>query len=256
MIVLIFAIFVAEITFDYVDDDVYIASTSVFMIFSQALLMMYISYKERIESSEKVRNMERIIDVEKIYYEQLEARMEEMAKIRHDYNNVLSSVKFLINEGRTQEACSVIDDLNVRLNATKGYVFSGIPIIDAVISEKKRILDDMGVDTDVDIIVPESLDAKDLDLCMIFTNLIDNAIRACDEVINNGEKAKVSLSGRKVGGYIVFKCVNTALPNPDKTIKGTGYGQKILCDIANRYNGEFHAEFNDGSYTACISIVI
>ena len=65
---------------------------------------------------------------------------------------------------------------------------------------------------------------------------------------------KIYISGKKINEYILFKVKNTALEDSGKVIKGTGYGQKILSDIAKRYNGDFKTMYSDGVYTACISL--
>ena len=50
-------------------------------------------------------------ELEKIYYEEMDREREAMAKIRHDYNNLISSILGLIHIGREDEAEIVLDEL-------------------------------------------------------------------------------------------------------------------------------------------------
>ena len=68
---------------------------------------------------EEVRELQHAMELEKVHYEQIEARREEMAKLRHDYNNVITSVMYLIENGKTEEAREIMRDLSERINGTK-----------------------------------------------------------------------------------------------------------------------------------------
>ena len=87
-----------------------------------------------------------------------------------------------------------------------------------------------------------------LDLCSMFSNLLDNAIRACEELPE--DKRIIDLSARNQGDYLLIRCDNPALEHPGNQPQGTGYGKKILRDIAERYHGEFQTSFADGVFTA------
>lgn len=91
-----------------------------------AALMLFLSQSERKEAQEEkqrtleeVKKLRHIMELEKLHYEQIEARREEMAKIRHDYNNVITSVMYLIENGRTDEAEEIMKDLARRISQTK-----------------------------------------------------------------------------------------------------------------------------------------
>lgn len=58
------------------------------------------------------------------------------------------------------------------------------------------------------LLLPEALPVDDFDLCIILSNLIDNAIRACSG--NNGEREPITspwirLSAGVVQGYLVVR---------------------------------------------------
>ena len=57
---------------------------------------------------------------ERIYYEELDKQRIEMAKIRHDYNNMITSVLGLIHMGREEEAKELIDELLGRMKEAEG----------------------------------------------------------------------------------------------------------------------------------------
>lgn len=97
----------------------------VFAIVEFAILMLFLSQSEKKAAQEEkqrtleeVQKLQHIMEIEKLRYEQIEARREEMAKIRHDYNNVITSVMYLIENGRTDEAEEIMKDLSERISQT------------------------------------------------------------------------------------------------------------------------------------------
>lgn len=75
--------------------------------------------EEKREVQEEVLRLQQAMELEKFHYEQIEARREEMAKIRHDYNNVITSVMLLIENGKTEEAKKIMKDLSERIGRTE-----------------------------------------------------------------------------------------------------------------------------------------
>lgn len=57
--------------------------------------------------------------LEQQYYQDIESRREEMAKIRHDYNNLLTSILGLLQMGRTAEAEQALGELLKRVEDTR-----------------------------------------------------------------------------------------------------------------------------------------
>ena len=65
--------------------------------------------KERIKRELEAARMQ--AEMEKLYYEEMDKEREAMAKIRHDYNNLISSILGLIHIGREDEAEIVLNEL-------------------------------------------------------------------------------------------------------------------------------------------------
>ena len=83
----------------------------VWMILEFILVMVYLSYMEKQEAKEEADRLSHAMTLERFRYEQIEEQREEMAKLRHDYNNILASVLFLLKNERLEEARTVIADL-------------------------------------------------------------------------------------------------------------------------------------------------
>ena len=254
IMIFVFIIVLIEYTNNKGDAEIYLMFASIMTIFVFSFLAIYVNYLERKEKDDELRKLQQAIEVEKSHYKQIEQNSKEMAKIRHDYNNIIESVRSLLRDNKYEEAEKILDELSGKISRTSGIVYCPVSIVNAVLNYKKTICDNEGIDLFIDIIIPDVPDIETLDLCVILGNMMDNSIRECKEINAKGGKGSIIVSARKINGYLVFKVKNTCMENKDNIIKGTGYGHKILSDIADKYKGDFHTSYEDGIYVSCISL--
>ncbi|MGN0202920.1 MAG: GHKL domain-containing protein [Coprococcus sp.] len=215
------------------------------------LLLVCIQFNQAEKDSleKELRELRYQNQLERQHYQNVEARREEMAKIRHDYNNLLTSVLGLLHMGKSEEAEQAITTLLSRVEQTREYPYCGIPIVNVILAEKQKDCEKNGITLQIDLLIPEDVAVDQIDLCSAFSNLLDNAIRACIQL--PPEKTRIiTLNVGIQGDYLIIRCDNPAKKAPGERPEGSGYGNKILKDIARRYNGSFCTEFSEGTYTA------
>lgn len=238
------------------------STASLFHIFSMAgalvlsLLLICVQFNqvEKDEMEKELSELKHKSELERQHYQSIEIRREELAKIRHDYNNQLSSVLGLLKTSNPQEAEKIIQSLLGKIEETREYPYCSIPIINAILSEKEKECRTNGIKLYPDILLPDNVAIKPIDLCSIFSNLLDNAIRACTHLPTEVIRG-IEISCRIQGDYLLIRCANKATKAPGKKPEGSGYGTKILQEIAKQYHGDFQTEFSNGVFTACLILL-
>ncbi len=66
----------------------------------------------------------------------------------------------------------------------------------------------------------------------------------------------IILSCKISQGYLVLHCTNPVYSEQCKTPEGTGYGLKILKDMAKRYSGDFFIRRTEKSFFAKLSLAL
>lgn len=226
-----------------------IASMAGAFIVNILLICVQFNQANKEELEKEFLSLKHQTELERQHYQNIETRREDLAKIRHDYNNQLSSVLGLLRMNNTQEAEKVIQSLLDKVEKTREYPYCGIPIINAILSEKEKECHANGIELHPDLLLPENVAIMPIDLCSIFSNLMDNAIRACTHLPTEVSHSIVLRSSMQ-GDYLLIQCSNKSIKAPGTHPEGSGYGTKILQDIAKRYKGCFQTEFTDGIFTA------
>ena len=218
------------------------------LFFVVLMLCLQFNQAEKTAMDRELGELRHQREMEQNYYESVESRREELAKIRHDYSNILTSVLGLLDMDRQAEAVEMLRTLLGRVGETREFPYCGLPIVNAILSDKEALCRKKKIHLRTDLLFSEKCSVAPLDLCSIFSNLLDNAIRACEEL--PAEERSIELSVRSQGDYLLIRCDNPSRWAPGPRPKGTGYGKKILTDIAQRYQGEFETRFSDGVFTA------
>jgi hypothetical protein len=81
-----------------------------------ALLYYVLSYDKRAAIEAELREAGHIMELERKRYREIERRAEEMAKLRHDFNNQLASISHLVRTGEAGAAREMILALSEEIN--------------------------------------------------------------------------------------------------------------------------------------------
>ena len=219
------------------------------------ILGVYASFRDRKSAYEKeLRDIQHKMDMEKSHYNEVERRRDELAKIRHDFNNQLVSITQLVRSGEDTLAHELIDSVAQEIAGTQENPYSSIPVVNALLSEKAQECAAAGITLELTLNIPENLQIEQMHLCSIFGNLLDNAITACRKA-DSGGRPIISLTSVADGDYLFIKLTNPSDEPARKPTEGRGYGTRILSGIAERYDGEYRYGYKNGIFTAAISLL-
>lgn len=214
------------------------------------LLYYVVSLEKKTMLEQELQNIHYTMELEQTHYKAVEERCEEFAKIRHDFNNQLSTIHLLIQSGEKNDAHAMLKQLGEDITSTSDNVYCSIPVVNAVLTEKESLCRNVGITLHTALELPEALAIEPLHMCSILSNLIDNAVRGCSE----SEQPIITLSSSTAGDYLFLRTVNPA-KLPQKPKSGHGYGSKILKELAKRYDGSYETSYENGIFTAVISLV-
>lgn len=220
------------------------------MIVTLAFILYDQSKKDVIQNEYK--NVKQIMELEKAHYAEVEKRRGEMTQLRDNYRSFISDTVDLLELGNVTQAEEMLQQFSQKVASTRETPFCHIPVINSILTDKEIQCEKENIRLTVNIVLPYEVVATQLELCSIFGNLTDNAIKACRKLSENRE---IQLYCGVSGNYVVFECTNPAVSGAKATPEGTGYGFKILNSFAKKYNGDFRTSFEDGKFTAQLSLL-
>lgn len=136
-----------------------------------------------------IRKMERIQnDLAGRQLEEIRNAYREMRGWRHDYKNHMQVLKIHVENRQWESALSYISQMNENLTSIDHVVKTGNMMADAIVNSKVSLAKSKDIRLDVTAKVPERLPISDVEFCVIFGNLMDNAIEACEKISSPEER--------------------------------------------------------------------
>ena len=110
------------------------------------------------------------------------ALQEETHRIWHDMKNHFTVIQWMVKSKSYDKLDSYMQTLNQNVTESMLKIQSGNPILDALLNLKAAEAKKYGIDLTVNAMVPSSISIDDLDLSVVFSNALDNAMEACKKL--------------------------------------------------------------------------
>ena len=218
------------------------------------LIILLFSQSEKENMEKSLRITKQKSELEKIHFMEVKKRRDSLINLTMRSDSEIRSIHRLLCDEQYAEAEQRLRLLLQRVEETKEYPYCEISIINVILSEKVKECTVKNIDVNVDIDLPLELSIHSMDLCSIFGNLMDNAIRACEKVGCRGEIPTIDIFAKAKGRYLIIKCNNTSDGMLTAIPEGTGLGLRILKDITNRYEGELYSGLEGSCF--CVKIIL
>lgn len=198
------------------------------------------------------------IQLQHQYYLNMQESQMKVKKLYHDMKNHMICIENLYGKNE------YVESINNQLKECNSIFNTNNMILDIILNDKKRICESKGIDLIANINFKECNFIDSADVCSIFSNMIDNAIEACENIEDNSILKKINIKGTIVKSLYIIKCENPKnniiklksgkiLTNKkDKFLHGIGISS--MKNSIEKYNGNL--EVNDLNTRFLINICI
>ena len=159
---------------------------------------------------------------------------------RRHFNNVLLK---LLEQGKSDEAVALLQNQNQTVYQIS-RIYCDNPAVNAAVCHYAGLAEQAGIPTDIELDIPRALKVDSLELSMVVSNLMENAIRACERLTEN-KIPYLRFTCRSVGRLLLEMenpCAeDTALDetgHPIANEEGHGIGSKGVITFVRKYDGE------------------
>jgi len=108
---------------------------------------------------------------------------------KHDYKNLMSTVKTLLKNNENQKATDLIDEIHdtMQRRAMTHKTYSENVLLDAILQDIANVCEEKNIRFSAILHIPEKMVLSDLDVVRVFSNVLNNAIEACCKVSDISE---------------------------------------------------------------------
>lgn len=174
---------------------------------------------KKIQAERELKALNEQRQIEAKYYEMTQQNMKEMKEVRQDYGDQLQQIYSLLESGEnTADIQKLIDASNEKMKNSAMKRYCENSIVNAILAIKLKAAEEKGIKVECECKIAEQLDMEMIDLCSLFTNLIDNAVEACEQMETDADRWIRVRAGERAG-VLGIKVENTYF-NPPVYEKG------------------------------------
>ena len=234
------------------------------------------------DSSSKVNMLQEQLRVQSALRQRSRHERDQASALRDQLRERLEQARADLRAEQAGKAGESLEGV-ISLIGAQPQRFCQHPAVDALLEQKARAAKDLGASFCAELDIPADIQLPGVELCAVFSNLLDNALNACAKS-PDGER-RVEATARLWGMHLVVDVENscppsrergrvegvsatggaggssrppsgdvghqgddgTARPFPDLSVPH-GWGQGIVREVAQRHDGTFEAGEVDGVY--------
>ena len=195
------------------------------------------------------------------YFTEYKNSNKEMAKFRHDWNNHMLVMQSMLQAGEYEKAGEYFEKLSKTPVGVKKKILTGNDMADTIFAVKEPLFAEYGIHVECDGNLSQFLQMESVDISILFSNLIDNAIESCSQckgeryfhmrvtesphhwmlVLENSTESENDGETKKIQ--------EGEMPQTTKTDKEHhGFGLQNVKDIVKKYQGELELVKEKGTF--------
>ncbi|MEG1477194.1 MAG: GHKL domain-containing protein, partial [Oscillospiraceae bacterium] len=221
------------------------------------------AYRFRLTYEGSYHHMEQRLLMQKEYYQQLSEQIQHSREAAHDMRHHMRILRTIAGEStQNSRLIAYLDSYEPHLTQQEVNTWSNHPVADAIIGYYAPAAKRLDAVYDVRLAIPSDIDFPDDELCILLSNLLENAIEALSRQQNLPRRIYLrgDFSGGRLGIVLDNSYSGVFVKRDGKYISskhdGFGIGISSVCAIVKKYGGlvDFSADAN--TFHACVMIPI
>ncbi len=229
------------------------------IVFTVLVVWQGIVVHREIQLQERNRMLEEYTQLQKEYYTDIVAKDEELRRFRHDMAAHTQVLQAYCEGAESVDLKSYVDSMIKETVRYERKVYTGNHGADAILGRIEQEATEKGIRFTVEGIFPKATKVEEYDLCIILSNLLKNAIEACEQV-GDAKERYIKL---QVGSYeetlcfVVENSVADKVKIEDNRLlttkadkKNHGIGSENVARAVKKYEGTVTYQCEGKCFTA------
>ena len=196
-------------------------------------------------------------------YKMLEEQYRQSERLRHDIKNHMIALSGLLENKEFEKMKAYLSNMEATGGFSGNEETTGNKVVDVILDQKRQQAENGNILWECDVRIPKECRINEFDLCVLFGNLLDNAVEACERLLTQDDRFI------RIQAKIVKKCflleVQNSTDTTNKLENGLsakenplehGIGLLNISDVVRNYSGVADISVKDGIFTISILIPI
>ena len=186
-------------------------------------------------------------------YQEMKEVYDSQRRKMHDYKNQLATIQTLINSKDIQTALTFTEKLTESISVEMSAVNTNHAVVNAVLNQKFHSAREKDISMIIKISDLHEFSMEEEEIVTLISNLLDNAIRECENVIKVKGKAVMHLKLIYEDEKLILSVKNPVIKKVDiKDCQGIGLFN--VREIVKKYNGDMEMVCDEKEFKVVVMI--
>lgn len=193
-------------------------------------------------------------------YQMLEEQYRQEERLRHDLKNHVIALRGLWEEQAWEKLGDYLKRMEDNARFVSNEEATGNRAMDALLCQKRKMAEDKKIEWECDVRIPKQCRINEFDLCVLFGNILDNALEACERLGQREREQEIRpficVHAGTVKSCFLLEVKNSMHaaerpkggPAGKDDPHGHGIGLLNVGDVVHRYDGAMHKKIQDGVF--------
>ena len=198
--------------------------------------------------------------VQAAVYQTLEEQYTQAKRLRHDLKNHVLAMRGLWEDQAWEKLGEYLKRMENSAQLGMSEEATGNRAVDALLCQKRQLAEEKSIAWECDVRIPKRCHTNEFDLCILFGNILDNAVEACERLQRQeyepGLQPFISVQAGAVKSCFLLEVRNSMNESEKQKGKNTekgntqahGIGLLNVSDVVRKYNGLMKTEIRNGVY--------
>ncbi len=237
-----------------------IMNTAVTIIIITVIFFLIYYYNGKRLAEFEIKYTELINKQQKEYYNQLMEKENDTRQYRHDIIAQLIHVEYSLSNKQYKRASHFISDMLKEISYISQSDYDvGNDTVNTMLNFYLTQLKKTDISINVTGYMPQEIVVSDRDLCIIISNLLNNAKEAVEKMESNNRFISINItSGNRFWSFHISNSTyNSQFDVTSKSdSKNHGYGIANIMNYVKKYNGVYKFNIQRGTFNAEIKMPI
>ena len=188
---------------------------------------------------------------------------EETRRQRHELRHHVILLEDMLSKDQTVRAAEYLRSLRSQAESIPSGEYSENMVVNAVAGHYLNLAKTQGIRTEAEIKAGADVPMKDEELCILLTNLLENALEACGKMDASAARF-ISFRLTATGEHITISCRNSTdtvldadhktLPSSKSDAENHGMGIAAVRRVVEKHCGVMDIGCKDGCFTVDIAV--
>ena len=199
-------------------------------------------------------------------YKMLEEQYSRSERLRHDLKNHILALMGLLENKAYEKMEDYLQNMVEHAPFDMGEEITGNGVVDVLLYQSRKKAEEKQISWECDVQMPKNCPVNAFDLCVLFGNILDNALEACERLQHDVPQCNLQLF-INIQAHVVKKCFLLEVKNSTdiadihesgftskKNPTEHGIGLLNIRDVVHQYHGVMNTEVQNGIFT--ISVLV